>query len=105
MENNDQEAGVVDIQSIDTPELLENIDASDLVFGRDRNFPTHKTLFWGRERLDYNAHWGKGERLAVLNVIIDFSEDTLELEKLAAAVLVCKGSCDYRPSDFGSDAA
>jgi hypothetical protein len=90
------------VRVLETPDGRAALCQADIVWGRDT--ATDETSLWfGKEAMRRIAESGVPERLRAVLFALDFATD--DPERLAAALAVLKGSCDYAGLDAEAPAA
>jgi hypothetical protein len=84
------------LTALQREEVRAVMKVADVIYGHDEAQGGKPVLFFGREALERIATAGREEFLSVFRVSYD--SRTTQLEYLAAAVEVLKGSCCYQPS-------
>jgi hypothetical protein len=82
------------IKKLADPEFREKIASADIILGIDVHDEEHQSLFFGRTALESIIRSGRERKMSVFGVGVDFK--TNDLEALAAACVVLKGSCCYK---------
>jgi hypothetical protein len=89
-----KEGNPMTVRDIPIADLMGLVREADVIFGVHPDDPDNRSLFYGESTLKRIARTGNAREVRVAELPVDF--DTEDLECLAAAVTVAKGSCCYR---------
>ncbi len=80
------------------PDVRQAISDAGVVVGVDVRDPENRSLFFGKATLERIVKSGNGKLMSVARIPVDYETDDLEV--LAAACLVLKGSCCYGETEM-----